>query len=304
LSDRRTLPRPRLDDAVRGILLIAAGYAIISCADAAVRWALPQVGTAAAMIWRGVFGAVAVALLARGTSLRPHNIRLVAGRSLLHCVVTVIYYVVWSRGLSLADGYAVASAAPLLMTLLAIPMLGEQVGWRRWSSTIFGFSGVLVMLQPGGSLWRWETGLLLVGIGVMAVTRIWTRILSRTDTPATIAFWLLLAHVPVGLALLPAFPPPTLLPEPHVAVVLVLLGCANGLAHFLFARAFAIAPVSVLAPFEYTTLVWGAVLGLLIWGDFPATTTLAGAGIVILAGLYNLYRERLRAAQARRQVPA
>lgn len=295
---------PRLDDAVRGILLIAAGFAIISCADAAVRWALPQVGTAAAMIWRGIFGALAVAALARGTSLWPNNIRLVLGRSTLHCVVTVIYYVAWGNGLSLADGYAVAAAAPLLMTLLAIPMLGEQVGWRRWCSTIFGFSGVLVMLQPGGTLWRWEAGLLLAGIGLMAVTRIWTRILSRTDTPATIAFWLLFAHVPVGVLLLPAFPPPTLLPEPHVMVVLMLLGAANGLAHFLFARAFAIAPVSVLAPFEYTTLVWGAVLGLLIWGDFPAQTTLMGAGIVILAGLYNLYRERIRAAEARRGVLA
>lgn len=291
--------RPRLDDAVRGIGLIALGYAVIACADAAVKWALPEVGAAAAMIWRGIFGALAIALLARGASLRPVNGRLIAWRSLLHCVVTIAYYIAWARAMPLADSYAVASAAPLLMTLLAIPLLGERVGWRRWTSTAVGFGGVLVMLQPGGALWRWEAGMMLAAVALMALTRIWTRLLSRSDTPATIAFWLLAAHVPVGLLLLPAFPPPAWIPGPGTALALIGFGLANGVAHFLFARAFALAPVSVLAPFEYTTLVWGLVLGLLIWGDLPALATLAGAAIVIAAGLYNLYRERLRARAAR-----
>lgn len=292
-------PRPVLDDAVRGIGFIALGYAIIACADAAVKWALPEVGPAAAMVWRGVFGAIAIALLARGTSLRPVRGRLIAGRSLLHCAVTLVYYIAWVRAMPLADSYAVTAAAPLLMTLLAIPLLGEKVGWRRWTSTAVGFAGVLVMLQPGGALWRWEAAMLLGGVGFLALTRIWTRLLTRTDSPATIAFWLLLAHIPVGLLLLPFFPPPRLLPDAPTVLALVFLGLANGAAHFLFARAFAIAPVSVLAPFEYTTLVWGLVLGLLIWGEFPAAATLAGAGIVIAAGLYNLHRERVRAREAR-----
>jgi drug/metabolite transporter (DMT)-like permease len=79
---------------------------------------------------------------------------------------------VWLSGFGLADSYAVAAASPLLMTLLAIPMLGEKVGWRRWTSCLFGFGGVLFMLQPGGELWRWEAGLLLVGVCAMAVSRI------------------------------------------------------------------------------------------------------------------------------------
>ncbi|WP_245870316.1 DMT family transporter [Teichococcus rhizosphaerae] len=293
-------PRPVLDDAVRGIGFIALGYVIVSCADAAVKWALPQVGPAAAMIWRGVFGAIAIALLARGAPLRPVNRRLIGGRSLLHCAVTLIFYIAWARAMPLADTYAVAAVAPLLMTLLAIPLLGETVGWRRWTSTGVGFLGVLVMLQPGGALWRWEAAMLLAGMGFLALTRIWTRLLTRTDSPATIAFWLLLTHIPVGLALLPFFPPPALLPDTRTVLALVFLGLANGAAHFLFARAFALAPVSVLAPFEYTTLVWGLLLGLAVWGEFPAAATLAGACIVIAAGLYNLHRERVRAREARR----
>lgn len=298
-------PPARLDNAARGILLVAFGYAVIACADAAVKWALPEVGIAGAMLWRGVFGGIAVAAVARMQGIRPAgllpvNRRLVATRSLLHCVVSCAFYAAWFLGMPLADSYAVSAVSPLIMTLLAIPLLGEQVGWRRWTSTLVGFGGVLIMLQPGGALWRWEVGVMLAAVALMALTRLWTRVLGRTDTPATITFWLMMAHIPVGLLLLPVFPPPaSLFPSVGTMLVLAALGCGNALAHMLFARAFAIAPVSVLAPFEYSPLIWGLPLGLLIWGDWPASTTFAGAAVVIAAGLYNLHRERLRARQSR-----
>ncbi len=292
---------PLRQDTLRGIATVAAGYAVISAADAAVKWALPEVGIAVAMIWRGVFGMIAIALLARGARLRPRRWRLLTARSVLHCAVTVTFYLAWFNGLGLADSYAVNAAAPLVMTFLAIPMLGERVGWRRVTSTLVGFVGVLIMLQPGGDLWRWEAGLLLAGVAVLAVSRIWTRVLASSDTPQAIAFWLLFAHVPLGLLLLPVFPPAgPLVPSFDVFVALAFLGLANGCAHFLFARAFAIAPVSVLAPYEYTTLLWGGLLGFLLWAELPSWMTLAGASLVIAAGLYNLHRARVRRAEENR----
>lgn len=291
---------PLRQDALRGIATIAAGYAIISCADAAVKWALPEVGVAVAMIWRGVFGMIAIALLSRGQGLRPRRLPLLATRSVLHCAVTVTFYLAWVRGVSLADSYAVSAVAPLAMTVLAIPLLGERVGWRRMTSTAIGFAGVLVMLQPGGDLWRWEAGVLLAGVCVLAVTRIWTRVLAATDTPQAIAFGLLFLHVPMGIALLPVFPPlGPAWPGVGIAFALAFLGLANGCAHFLFARAFAIAPVSVLAPWEYSILICGLALGFAIWGEVPGWTTLGGAAFVVGAGLYNIHRERLRRAQER-----
>ena len=152
------------------------------------------------MIWRGLLGGGAVLLLSRGRALRAVNRRLLAIRSLLQASVSAAWYLAWSLGVTLADSYAVAAASPLLMTLLAIPLLGEKVGWRRWCSTAVGCCGVLFMLQPGGELWRWESGMLLVATAIMALTRIWTRILTRTDTPDSMAFWVLAAQVPVGLA--------------------------------------------------------------------------------------------------------
>ena len=312
---QRARTAPTGEEAVRGLLLVALGYGVVSCADASVKWVLPEIGPAAAMIWRGLVGASMVVILARGRGLRPVNRRLLALRSLLHTGVSTAWYVAWTLGVPLAASYAVASAAPLLMTLLAIPLLGEKVGWRRWLSTGVGFCGVLFMLQPGGELWRWESAMLLGATAVMALTRIWTRVLARTDTPAAIAFWLMVAHVPVGLLLLP-FPAmwlpgggaPPLLPSLFGVLALLAFGMANGIAHMLFARGFGLAPVAAIAPFEYTPLLWGIMLGAAIWGEVPAWTTLGGAAIVISAGLYNLHRERVRRAQERavaaRPVPA
>jgi drug/metabolite transporter (DMT)-like permease len=279
-----------------------AGYAIISCADAAIKFVLPEIGVAGAMLWRGVIGAAAVAVLARGRGLRPRRFGLLLGRSFLHCSVSVLWYFVWMSGLGLADSYAVAAASPLLMTLLAIPMLGERVGWRRWTSCAFGFGGVLFMLQPGGELWRWEAGLLLVGVCGMAVSRIWTRTLASTDTPAAIAFWLMVMHIPMGLAVLPwpllwpAGGAPSLFPSTGLMLLLVFFGISNALAHLLFARGYALANIAALAPLN-TRRCCGA--------SRSATSSSASAGldhpggavVVIMAGLYNLHRERVRRAR-------
>ena len=290
---------------MRGLAIGVLGYGVISFADAAVKFALPEIGVAGAMLWRGVIGSLAVAVVAGFAGLWPRNPRLVFGRSFLHCSVSVLWYVVWLAGLGLADSYAVAAAAPLMMTLLAIPMLGERVGWRRWLSCLVGFGGVLFMLQPGGDLWRWETPVLLVAVAGMAVSRIWTRTLAATDTPAVIAFWMLAIHIPYGLilypveALWPATGAPSLFPSWWMVGLLVFFGVSNAVAHLLFARAFALAPVASLAPLEYTPLLWGLLLGFLIFAEVPAWTTLTGAAVVICAGLYNVHRERVRRADER-----
>lgn len=302
MTSAARLATPTGAEAIRGIFLILAAYVVITGADVAVKWALPEVGVAVSMISRGVIGSAAVLVLTRGRGIAAGNKLLLTARGVLHCAVSATWYWAWVSGMALVDSYAIAAAAPLAMTLLAIPILGEKVGWRRWSSTLLGFAGVLVMLQPQGDLWRFETPFLLVAVLAMAVTRIWTRVLSVTDGPAAIAFWLMAAHIPMGLLLLPAFPPPATMPGPGVLAALAFFGIANAIAHMLFARAFALASVSALAPYEYSPLLLGGVLGFLIWAEVPAWTTIGGAAIVIIAGLYNLHREQLRRAAERRDI--
>jgi hypothetical protein len=186
-APKSALSVPTGAETLRGIGIILVAYIVITGADAAIKWALPEVGAAMAMIWRGVVGGITVVILTRGRGLFPNNRRLLAWRGLLHCCVSVTWYWAWARGMPLVDSYAVACATPLLMTLFAIPLLGEKVGWRRWTSTMIGFGGVLIMLQPSGDLWRIETAALLGAVVLMAVTRIWTRMLSVSDGPAAIA---------------------------------------------------------------------------------------------------------------------
>jgi drug/metabolite transporter (DMT)-like permease len=297
------VPAPRVltdnaTDAVRGIALAVLAYLIWTLGDAAAKWVLPSVGVAGAMMWRGVFGlATVAAVTARpGTigwrRLVPHRWGLVLARSILSSFVSVCWYISW-LSMSLADTYAVGFTAPLIMTVLAVPMLGERIRWRRAISTLVGFGGVLIMLRPDGDLWTPVVLLLLAGTLVMALTRIMTRQLTMTETPECQAFWLLVCHTATGFLMLWSFPG-----EGPITtagwLLLAFLGLSSGLAHCVFARSYALAPVSALAPYEYTMLPWGVLAGFLIFGEVPSWNTLAGAVVVAASGTYNIYRERVR----------
>jgi drug/metabolite transporter (DMT)-like permease len=301
-------PAPRVlsenaSDTVRGIALVVLCYLIWTLGDAAAKWVLPTVGVAGAMLWRGVFGLLTVAAITMSWGgavgarrLLPRRWGLVLIRSALSSFVSVAWYISW-LSMGLADTYAVGFTAPLMMTVLAVLMLGERIRWRLAISTVIGFGGVLIMLRPDGDLWTPVVLLLLAGTLVMALTRIMTRQLTLTETPECQAFWLLVFHTFTGLVMLPAFPMSGDL-DAWGWLALVFLGLSSGLAHCIFARSYALAPVSALAPYEYTMLPWGVAAGFLIFAQLPSWNTLAGAIVVAASGSYNLYRERvLRTAE-------
>jgi len=293
---QRTLVE-RPSDTVHGIALAVFAYLVWTLGDATAKWTLPAAGVALALLWRGVFGAATVAALA---STQPGGWRLLVPvrwgmvllRSLLAAFVSLTWYAAWQT-MGLADTYAIGFVSPLIMTLLAVPMLGERLRWRRTLSTVVGFGGVLVMLRPDGVMWTPTLLLLIAGIVAMAVTRIMTRQLSTTETPECQAFWLLGGHVAAGLAVLPLFPQPAAL-DAVTWAAFVFLGVSSGLGHCVYARAYALAPVSALAPYEYTSLLWGGLLGFAMFGEVPGWSTLVGTSVVAAAGLYNLHRERMR----------
>ncbi len=294
-------------ETVRGIALANLCFLLLTLGDVATVLALPVMGVVGAMAGRAVVGASVVAALALGRPdglrrLRPVRSRLVAFRSTIHALASLTWYVAWSWSLGLADSYAVGYAAPLVMVLLAGPMLAERVGWRRGLATGIGFLGMLVMMRPGGDLWRPAAALLLVGVVFMAISRNMTRVLATTETPECLAFWLLLAHLPIGLLLLAlGFPSPGI-SVLAVACVLVL-GLTNGVAHWLYSHAGALAPMAALAPFEYVGLIWAVVLGYLFFGQTPATLTMGGALLVVAAGLSTVLAEHRR-SRAERAVSA
>jgi drug/metabolite transporter (DMT)-like permease len=290
-------------DTLRGILFAVLAYMIWTLGDATAKLVLPEAGVASAMLWRGVFGAITVLAItmARGSAgwrrIVPNRWKLVMARSVLAAFVSVTWYYSWLT-MSLADTYAVGFTAPLIMTLLAVPMLGEHIRWRRALSTLLGFCGVLIMLRPGGDLWTPVTALLLVGTLVMALTRIMTRQLSTTETPECQAFWLLICHTLTGMVLLPSLPGSGVEIGFTGWMALAFLGVSSGLAHCIFARGYGLAPVSALAPYEYSMMPFAIVFGFVLFADVPSWLTLAGAAVVAASGTYNAYRERVRRAEA------
>ena len=132
----------------------------------------------------------------------------------------------------------------------------------------------------------------------MSVTRIMTRQLTVTETPECQAFWLLVCHTLTGLLMLPNFPGSGDPIGLYGWLALVFLGVSSGLAHCVFARAYALAPISALAPYEYSMMPFGIIFGFMLFGDVPSWSTLGGAAIVAASGTYNAYRERVRRAEA------
>ncbi len=280
---------------LRAILLCVLAYGLIAVSDVFAKLALARHGLGDLLLVRGLLGVLllgaAVSLLSGPRALWPRRAGFVLGRSAVHVAASACWYYAFAR-MTLADAYALGFAAPLIITLLAIPLLGEQVGWRRWTSTAVGFLGVLVMVRPGGAFWTPAAAVLALGVVLVALTRVMARQLAQTERADTIVFWLLALHIPAG-ALAVLF---TGMTTPTLASAAAFLGMAvaNIAGHLLMMRAYALSPLSILAPYEYTMLLWALGFGAVIWNEAPERVTLLGAAIVIGAGLYNLHRERVR----------
>jgi drug/metabolite transporter (DMT)-like permease len=236
---------------------------------------------------------IVLPLLATGSwrELRPHNHRLHLLRGVLG-VIMMVGFVEAVAVLSLADAYAIFFVAPLLVTALSVPLLGERVDWQRWVAIGAGLAGVLVMLQPtGGGLTLWGALGALAAAVAYALSAITVRLLSRTDSNASMVFWF--------LVLLTLFS--SVLATPGWVAVrggdlpwLLALGACGAAGQYGVTQAYRLAPVSVIAPFEYTAMLWAVGIDRVFWGVLPGGRVYAGGSMVVACGLYLLWCERSR----------
>jgi drug/metabolite transporter (DMT)-like permease len=195
------------------------------------------------------------------------------------------------RTLPLSTAYSIFFVAPLLITALSVPFLREYVGPRRWIAIAIGLVGVLVVLRPTGEGVLSVAGLavLLAALGY-AVSAITVRVLARTDSTQAMVVWLMaLMALGAGLLAWPAWVP---LRMEH-AWVIAGIGVGGALGQVAITEAFRLGEASLIAPLEYTALVWGVSLDLALWGVLPDGVTWLGAGIIVASGLYLLHRERV-----------
>jgi len=239
------------------------------------------------------FMVVPLLVMGRLKLLKPVRMGMHVLRALLQLFVLVAFvYAV--RALSLADAYAIFLSAPLIVTALSVPLLKEHVGWRRWVAICVGLIGVLTMLKPSASSFvsLGAVAALLSAAGY-AFNAIALRVVTRTDSTVSVTFWMisLMTAMALGLA------------APHWMPIrdedwwlLAGIGLFSSIAQHLLTEAFRVAPPSVVAPFEYTALLWGIGIDRVVWGVFPTSRVYIGGGIVIASGLYLIWREHVQRA--------
>jgi len=193
----------------------------------------------------------------------------------------------------LATAATMMYAAPLMVTALAAPMLGERVGPRRWAGVLIGFAGALIILRPGTSAMQLAVLLPLGAAAMYALYQVTTRMLAGSDSASTTIIYTASVGVVVMSALVPFF---WTAPSPEQWGLLVLTGVFGGLGHFTLIKAFEAAPAATVTPFGYSSLIWATLWGFLVFGDLPDLWTITGAGVIVGSGLYIFHREQRRTA--------
>lgn len=188
----------------------------------------------------------------------------------------------------LADATTCYLAAPIFVTAFSAIFLREHVGWRRWTAVVVGFVGVLIALRPTGAAISWPALIALAGCLCQSVFMIVTRYVRGTSNIFLAATQVVGSFLFGGLVSAFLFVPPTW----FLVVLLLISGVVNVVAVLCLNRSLILAPASVVAPFQYTMIVWAIVLGFLVFGDVPSPNTMIGAAIVASAGIYIFLRER------------
>jgi len=193
------------------------------------------------------------------------------------------------KRMPLTEAYTIIFVAPLMITALSGPVLGEKVGALRWTMIGVGFLGVLVVLRPSGAGVLSLAGLaVLVAAAAYAVSAVTVRVLGRTDSSESMVFWLT-TMLAVGAGALSA--PHWVAVRWEHAPVLCVVAVTGFLGQFAITEAFKRAEASLIAPLEYTALAWGAGLDYVFWHTLPDKVTLVGAAIIVGSGLVLLRRE-------------
>ena len=223
-----------------------------------------------------------------GRAIRSKTPALQIFRSVL-LIVQMMVFALGLRFMGLADAHALFATYPLFATALAVPILGEHVGWRRMAAVGVGFVGALVIIRPGLTVFDPHGFILLSAALGFAFYSLMTRRASFKDGFATSILYLgifgALAATIIGL---PFWKTPT----GDDLVLMLILSSTGIIGHLLLIKALEFAPATLLQPFNYTSLVWASLIGFAVFGEFPDGWTMIGAAIIVGAGGYVVWRER------------
>lgn len=294
------------DRVLPAIALRLLSVVVFACMNTAMKLAEARGATIGEILFFRQLGAtllVATVIAARPglpsvrtNRLPAHILRAVVGLAAMAFTFSAVL------ALPLAEATTLNFTVPIFATILGALVLREPTGIHRWAAVAAGFAGVLIVAHPGDAhfpLWGAVCG--IAGAFGTANVSILLRRIGRTESALTTVFWFsVLSLVPLGLLYL-------FVAQPHPAIVWVLLmavGLLGGAAQIAMTGSLRLGPVSIVVPMDYSSLLWATLLGWLVFGALPASTTWLGAPLIVGSGLYIVWREHVRRRQDTQQATA
>jgi drug/metabolite transporter (DMT)-like permease len=295
-----TTSAPTSSNAMLGIAWKLASVVVFTAMLGLVKYASERIPVGEILFARNFFGIIPVVIfLAWQGSIRRALVTKSPGghfkRAMTGVLAMGLWFVALER-LSLPEATAIIYAAPLIMVVFAALILGERVRIYRWTAVSVGFAGVLVIVAPQltGSVSLSDAAMIgvvcaLAAAVFMALTSVFVRQLVATESTATIVLYFFLAASVVSLVSLPFG---WVVPSWHDLFILVLIGVIGGVGQLMVTTAFHHAEASIIAPLEYTSIIWATGIGYFFFAEVPRVATMFGAAIVIASGIFVIYRER------------
>ncbi|APX11320.1 DMT family transporter [Tateyamaria omphalii] len=284
-------------DNLRGAAIMVLAMLGFAIEDAVIKFLAGALPVGQVVGFLGIGGTLVFALIARAQGQRLWDPAFLSPAILIRNLAEVIGLIGFVSALALiplSTASAILQAAPLLVTLGAALFLGEDVGWRRWAAIFVGFVGVMLIIKPGTAAFDWKLLFAVMGVLGLAARDLATRRVQAQVSSVQLSFLAFLVAIPGAVILLYMGGDQIVTPTQTQLGLLfasVAIGC---LAYFGITVAMRVGEISFVTPFRYSRMVFALILGMLVFNERPDALTLFGAAIIILSGLYTLWREQIR----------
>lgn len=275
----------------RAILSVVAGIFCLCVSDVFAKALMAHYTAVEVVFLRNIVAMPLVALLLYSTGRRAlfasQHLGLHALRGLFSIGAAFCFFSSLNH-LPLAEATSLAFAAPIFVTALSVPLLGEHVGWRRWVAVLVGFAGILIIVRPGAAAFQPASLYPVAAALFYALFMISARKIRGGESMWTVMFFItlfpLLYSAPLSTGVWETF-------EPSHAMTILGIALAGTVGITLISLGFRLAPAAIVAPFDYTALVWASLFGWLFWSELPDAWTYAGSAIIVASGIAIILRE-------------
>lgn len=293
------------EQSTKGIFLLVIATLLFACQDAITKHLTQTVEVAQIINVRFFF----FSLFAIAYALRNNGLKAAINSSapklqifrglLICCEIGLFAYTL--RYLGIAELHAIFACFPLIVTLLSVPILGEDVGWRRGLAIFVGFVGTIIIIDPGAGVF---SSFAIMGLGcafMFAIYTLITRKVSKVDSFETTLLYFGIVGFLASLLVIPFY---WKTPNQNEVVWLLIISLTGIMGHLLLIKALQLAPAVILQPFNYFVLLWATGIGYIVYDEILPVQTLAGAALVVASGIfigyreYNLYQRERRAKVA------